>query len=141
MEILEAFDLTGSYRAAGRLAGCDPKTVARYVAQCDVGRELQTEVRNSITVPYLGKIKELVERSKGDVRADRLHDKLSAMGYQGSERTTRRAVAAVKDAYERGHRRIFRPWVPEPGLWFQWDWGGGPLIWGQVPLGAIGDRP
>jgi hypothetical protein len=29
MEILEAFDLTGSYRAAARLAGCDPKTVAR----------------------------------------------------------------------------------------------------------------
>jgi hypothetical protein len=28
MEILEAFDLTGSYRAAARLAGCDPKTVA-----------------------------------------------------------------------------------------------------------------
>lgn len=29
MEILEAFDLTGSYRAAAELAGCDHHTVAR----------------------------------------------------------------------------------------------------------------
>ena len=31
MEILEAYDLTGSYRAAAELAGCDHHTVARYV--------------------------------------------------------------------------------------------------------------
>ncbi len=131
MEILEAFDLTGSFRAAARLAGCDPKTVARYVALRGVGKELDTPARNSIAAPFLDKIEELVERSKGDVRADVVHDKLRAMGYEGSERTTRRAVATAKEAYERGHRRIFRPWVPEPGLWFQWDWGQGPSIWGR----------
>lgn len=131
MEILEAFDLTGSYRSAGRLAGCDPKTVARYVSLRDLGRELDEPTRASIAGPYLSKIEEWVERSKGEVRADRVHDKLIAMGYQGSERTTRRAVALAKEAYERGHRRVFRPWVPEPGLWFQWDWGTGPLIWGR----------
>ncbi len=131
MEILEAFDLTGSFRAAARLAGCDPKTVANWVAKRDAGQELEATARSSITVPYLDKIEELVERSKGDVRADVVHDKLTAMDYEGSERTTRRAVAAAKDAYERGHRRIFRPWVPEPGLWFQWDWGQGPSIWGR----------
>lgn len=31
MDILEAYDLTGSYRAAAELAGCDHQTVARYV--------------------------------------------------------------------------------------------------------------
>ena len=31
VEILEAFDLTGSLRDAARLAGCSPMTVARYV--------------------------------------------------------------------------------------------------------------
>jgi hypothetical protein len=31
MEILEAYDLTGSYRAASELAGCDHHTVRRYV--------------------------------------------------------------------------------------------------------------
>jgi hypothetical protein len=40
------------------------------------------------------------------------------MGYRGSGRTTRRAVAEARKAYKAGHRRIYRPWVPEPGLWF-----------------------
>lgn len=31
VEILEAYDLTGSYRAAAELAGCDHPTVRRYV--------------------------------------------------------------------------------------------------------------
>jgi hypothetical protein len=31
MEILEAFDLTGSFRAAGELAGCSHHTVEHYV--------------------------------------------------------------------------------------------------------------
>ena len=33
MEILEAFDLTGCAHSAAQLAGCDPKTVRRYVAR------------------------------------------------------------------------------------------------------------
>src|SRR5699024_2946061 len=36
-EILEAFDLTGSFRAAGELAGCSPNTVASWVAKRDRG--------------------------------------------------------------------------------------------------------
>ena len=32
MEILEAYDLTGTLRGAAALAGCDHKTVARLVA-------------------------------------------------------------------------------------------------------------
>ena len=35
MEILEAYDATGSLRAAAALAGCDHKTVARSVAARD----------------------------------------------------------------------------------------------------------
>jgi hypothetical protein len=37
VEILEAYDLTRSFHAAAELAGCDPKTVARYVALRDGG--------------------------------------------------------------------------------------------------------
>ena len=37
MEILEAYDLTGSLRAAAKLAGCDHKTVAHWVAQREAG--------------------------------------------------------------------------------------------------------
>jgi molybdenum-dependent DNA-binding transcriptional regulator ModE len=38
MEILEAYDLTGSYRDAGELAGCSHHTVAGYVQAREEGR-------------------------------------------------------------------------------------------------------
>ena len=38
MEILEAFDLTKSYRDAAELANCSPSTVARYVEARSQGR-------------------------------------------------------------------------------------------------------
>jgi hypothetical protein len=38
MEILEAYDLTGSFRDAGELAGCSHHTVAAHVAARDAGR-------------------------------------------------------------------------------------------------------
>ncbi|MGH9057896.1 MAG: Mu transposase domain-containing protein [Acidimicrobiales bacterium] len=53
------------------------------------------------------------------------------MGFEGDERTTRRAVALAKEAYGAGHRRTYRPWVPEPGMWAQYDWGKGPQICGR----------
>ena len=72
--------------------------------------------------------------SRGRVRADVAHEKLCALGFDGSERTTRRAVADIKRAYAAGHRRVFRPWIPEPGMWFQFDWGKGPVIGGRDTL-------
>jgi hypothetical protein len=30
-----------------------------------------------------------------------------------------------------GNRRVYRPWIPEPGLWLQFDWGEGPPVAGQ----------
>ena len=77
------------------------------------------------------KIEELVDRSKGKIRADVAHRKITAMGYRGSERSTRPAVAEVKQAWRAGRRRRYRPWVPEPGMWLQWDWGEGPRIGGR----------
>ena len=37
----------------------------------------------------------------------------------------RRAVAGAKANYRRGRHRVYRPWIPEPGMWAQWDWGKG----------------
>jgi hypothetical protein len=115
VEILEAFDLTGSLRAASELAGCSPNTVARYVRRRELGRPSAESVpRSQLIDPHLAKVEEWVERSHGKVRADVVHDKLRALGFEGSERTTRRAVARAKKAYVAGHRRVFRPWIPEP---------------------------
>ena len=47
MEILEAFDLTGSFRAAGELAGCSHHTVEHYVALRDEGRLAASARRSS----------------------------------------------------------------------------------------------
>jgi transposase len=135
MEILEAYDLTKSYRTAAEIAGCDPKTVAATVANRDAGRDLVGGTRVSIADAFTGKIEELVKRSSGKVRADVVHDRLVAMGYRGSERTTRRAVSAAKRKYSAEHHRIYKPWITEPGMWLQWDYGKGPLVEGtQVVL-------
>ncbi len=133
MEILEAFDLAGSLRGAAELAGCDHKTVAHWVRVRDeAGGGLPVAVRRRPAVDaFAGKIDELVDRSRGRVRADKAHETLVAMGYRGSERTTRRAVAAAKREWRAGHGRRTRPWVPEPGLWMQWDYGDGPVIDGR----------
>jgi transposase len=129
MQILEAYDLCQSYRGAARLAGVSEHTVARYVAERDAGRALGAGVHRSRQIdPYLAKMEEWVERSHGKVRSDVCHEKLAALGYRGSERTTRRAVAQAKARYRTGQRRVYRPWLPEPGLWFQWDWAQGPQI-------------
>ncbi len=132
MEILEAYDLTGSYRAAAELVGCDHHTVARYVALREAGRAPERMRVDRLTDAYLDKIEEWVERSRGRVGADVCHRKLVAMGYEGSERTTRRAVAAAKRVWRAGHRRVYRPWIPEPGLWMQFDWGDGPRVGGRA---------
>ncbi|MCI2266649.1 IS21 family transposase [Sediminivirga luteola] len=129
MEILEAFDLTGSYRDAGELAGVSHHTVARYVMARDAGRlSGRPAARPQLIDEFLPKVEEWVDKSNGKIRADICHDKLLALGYRGSERTTRRAVAAVKKAYRLGSTRVHRPWVSEPGLWLQYDFGDGPGI-------------
>ncbi|WP_433358912.1 IS21 family transposase [Streptosporangium sp. CA-115845] len=129
MEIYEAYDLTGCAWSAAQLAGCDPKTVRRYIAiRAAGGNPHQPTPRPKAIDTFLAKIEEKVDRSKGKIRADVVHKDLVAMGFAGSERTTRRAVAEIKAAWKAGRRRVYRPWVPEPGMWLQWDWGEGPRI-------------
>jgi hypothetical protein len=117
MEILAAFDLTGSLRDAAELAGCSHHTVARYVADRERGRVPggPPARRAGVIDPFLAKLEEMVERSRGKVRADVAHERITAMGYAGSERTTRRVVAEL-NANRAAGRRVFRPWVPEPGM-------------------------
>jgi transposase len=138
MEILEAFDATGVAHSAAPLCKADPKTVRRYAQARDLGRPVTAVVaRPKLIDPFLDKIEEWVERSEGKVRADIVHDRLVAMGFTGTERTTRRAVAAAKARWRAGHRRTYRPWITEPALWLQWDWGKGPGVPG--PGGGLRD--
>ncbi len=134
MEILEAFDLTGSFRDAAELAGCSHHTVASWVAKRDGGQlpvAGETQRRERKIDPYLPKVEEWVERSKGKIRADVVFRRLRLLGFGGSDRTVRRAVGEAKQHYRHGRHRVYRPWIPEPGMWAQWDWGEGPRINGR----------
>ena len=95
MEILEAYDLTGSFRAAAGLVGCDHKTVAYWVRQRDAagGMPVVERSRPAMGSVFAEKIDELVDRSHGQIRADVAHGKLVAIGDLGSERTMRRMSA------------------------------------------------
>ena len=130
MEILEAFDLTGSFRDAGELAGvlAPHRRPVRRRPRGRAGWSDRPAARPQLIDEFLPKVEEWVERSRGKIRADKAHEKLLALGYDGSERTTRRAVAAAKRAFRLGRVRVHRPWVTEPGMWLQYDFGDGPVV-------------
>src|SRR2546430_8792717 len=104
MNILEAYDLTGSLRDAAELAGCSHHTVARYVAERERGRAVPAAAQRPQPVigGFFPKLEGLVERSKGKIRADVAHEKITAMGDAGAERTTRGGVAQLKAARPAG---------------------------------------
>ena len=128
VEIVALYEELGSYRAVAALAGCDHKTVKRYVELAgELGQLAPTRRRVRVTDDYGELICEQVERTRGWITARRLLRLLRAAGYEGSERSLRRAVAAEKRAFrEREARlgRVFRPWRSGPGEWLLCDWGG-----------------
>jgi hypothetical protein len=73
-------------------------------------------VCSKVAGTFTDKIAEWIERSGGRIRADVAHQKLTSMGYAGSERTTRRVVAALKKAYRREDQRVYKLGSPSRGL-------------------------
>ena len=67
IEILEAFDLTGSLRQAAELVGCDHKTVGLWVrAREEAGGGLPvSRRRRPARGAFEAKVEELVARSRG----------------------------------------------------------------------------
>ena len=131
MEILEAYDLTGSLRDAAELAGCSHHTVARYVAARERGGLTPGRAarREMLVDPFLPKLEEWVERSTGKIRADVAHEKLVALGYTGSRAHDPAGGGGGQGGVSgRVGARVHRPWVPEPGMWMQYDFGDGPRV-------------
>ncbi|BAH48432.1 putative transposase [Rhodococcus opacus B4] len=73
--------------------------------------------RPRIIDDHLPQIEQWVERSKGRVRADIVHERLLALCFDGTEHATRRAVAEAKAAWRAGHHRTYRPggYLPRVG--------------------------
>lgn len=123
MDIVNAYQDLGSYRAAAHLCGTTHKTVRRMVERRSVGeQEWLSSPRPKQTDPYLDLIRTRIKATDGRISAKRLLPQAQAAGYAASARTFRRAVAEVKTAW-RKERRIFRPWVPNPGEHLVIDWG------------------
>ncbi len=120
MDIINAYRELGSYRAAAELCGTTHKTVRRIVErqQGAPRPERPRRPRNSDVVT--GLIAERVEATQGRISAKRLLVGARAAGYEGSDRSFRRAVAEAKAAHRR--RRSFRPWLPAPGGHLVIDW-------------------
>ena len=122
MDIIDAYQQLGSYRAAARLCGCSDKTVKRVLERRGRGElGFQRGPRALSTDPFLPLIEERVRATDGLISAKRLLPLARAAGYPGSARHFQRAVAKVKANWRR-RRRIYRPWLPAPGEHLVIDW-------------------
>jgi transposase len=123
MDIIDAYQDLGSYRAAAHLCGTTHKTVRRMVERRESGEEeWRSASRPKHTDAYLDLIRTRVKATDGRISAKRLLPLAQAAGYTASARTFRRAVAEVKAAWRR-ERRTYRPWIPNPGEHLVIDWG------------------
>ena len=86
-----------------------------------------------MTDPFVDKIDERVDRSDDRILANVVHEKLTAMSYRGSERTTRRVVGALKEKWRPTSHRVYLPSITEPGWWWQWDYA----AWADVGWSRI----
>jgi transposase len=136
VELIALYEELGSYRAVAALLGCDHKTVKRYVqAAGEAGQFAPALRRSRVTDDFADLIGERVEQTAGRVTARRLMRLVRAAGYDGSERSLRRAVAVAKESWRAKQAlegRVYRPWVSEPGEWLLCDWGSA----GTVPTAA-----
>jgi hypothetical protein len=124
LDIINAFEETGSLRAAAALCGTTHKTVKRVLERRAAGRRSGRRRAPLLGLAYpfadlvLGKVKS----TDGRITAKRLLPIVRAAGYTGSARTLRRAVAVQKARWKR-LRRVYRPWTPEPGQHLLIDYG------------------
>ena len=138
VEIIALYQELGSYRAVAAVVGCDHKTVKRYVdAAGEAGQLAPVLTRARVTDEVAEVIAERVEQTHAKITARRLMRIVRAAGYDGSERSLRRAVADAKATWrekQAAEGRVYRPWVSAPGEWMLCDWGAAGTV--ATPAGA-----
>lgn len=124
MDIINAYEETGSLRAAAALCGTTHKTVKRVLERRAAGQRPGRRVTTGpgLAEPYADLIFGKVRSTDGRITAKRLLPIARAAGYAGSARTFRRAVVQEKTRWKR-LRRVYRPWTPEPGEHLLIDYG------------------
>lgn len=123
LDIINAFEETGSLRAAAALCGTTHKTVKRVLVRREGGQRPGRRVPAAgLADGFTDLIFARVKGTDGKITAKRLLPVARAAGYSGSARTFRRAVAQQKTLWRRA-RRVYRPWTPEPGQHLLIDYG------------------
>jgi transposase len=124
LDIVNAYEETGSLRAAAALCGTTHKTVRRVLERRAAGARpgRRRAVRPGLADGFADLIFGKVRATDGRITAKRLLPVVRAAGYTGSARTLRRAVAVAKARWKRA-RRVYRPWTPEPGQHLLIDYG------------------
>jgi len=123
LDIINAYEETGSLRAAAALCGTTHKTVKRVLARREAGQRPGRRVPGpGLADDFTGLIFGKVQSTDGKITAKRLLPVARAAGYAGSARTFRRAVAVQKARWRR-MRRVYRPWTPEIGQHLLIDYG------------------
>ena len=124
MDIINAYEETGSMRAAAELCGTTHKTVKRVLERRAEGQRpgRRRAPQPGLAEPFTDLVYGKVKATDGRITAKRLLPVARAAGYMGSARTFRRAVAAQKVLWRR-HRRVYRPWTPAPGQHLLIDYG------------------
>jgi hypothetical protein len=128
MEILEAFDLTGSFRDAGELAGCSHHTVAATSPSATPG-ELPDDGPSGGSGSSIRSCPRSRSGSSGPTARSApmcAFDKLSGARLRRLGPHGPPGGRGGEGELPAGRRRVYRPWIPEPGMWAQWDWGTGP---------------
>ena len=62
------------------------------------------------------------------MRADKLHERLVAVGVHRRRAHDPAGGGEGQGTLAGRARRQYRPWITEPGLWLQFDWGWGPRV-------------
>jgi hypothetical protein len=123
LDIINAYEELGSYRAAAALRGTTDKTVKRALERRLTGELTYASrppaVRNTDLVKEL--VAKKVRDTNGLIAAKRLLPLARVEGYQGSLQNFRRAVAKAKAAWRR-EARSSRPWQPVAGEYLVADW-------------------
>jgi transposase len=124
LDIINAYEETGSLRAAAALCGTTHKTVKRVLERRTAGQRpgRRRTPAAGLADPFTDLIFAKVKGTDGRITAKRLLPIVRAAGYTGSARTLRRAVAVQKATWKRA-RRVYRPWTPEPGGHLLIDYG------------------
>ncbi len=124
LDIVTAFEQVGTYRGAAALCGTTHKTVRRVIEASRAGEPVDAPRKCLVgknTDLVRDVIAEKVRVTDGRISAKRLLPIARTVGYAGSARNFRRAVAEAKAAWRR-QRRVFRPWQPLPGEHLVIDW-------------------